>query len=83
MDGVVFSSMVGRRKPAPEIYRAALNALGVAPKRVLFVGNRELEDYEGPRGLGMRAVIYTAHNAHPTPPGIPVIDRLAELMELL
>jgi HAD superfamily hydrolase (TIGR01509 family) len=83
MDGVVFSSMVGRRKPAPEIYRAALNALGVAPKRVLFVGNRELEDYEGPRALGMRAVIYTAHNTHPTEPGIPVIAQLAELTDLL
>jgi HAD superfamily hydrolase (TIGR01509 family) len=83
MDGVVFSSMVGRRKPAPEIYRAALNAIGAEPKKVLFVGNRELEDYEGPRALGMRAVIYTAHNTHPTEPGIPVIAQLAELSDLL
>jgi len=83
MDGVVFSSMVGRRKPAPEIYRAALDAIGLVPEKVLFVGNRELEDYEGPRAIGMRAVIYTAHNAHPTQPGIPVIAQLAELLELL
>jgi len=83
MDEVVFSSMVGRRKPAPEIYRAALDAIGLVPEKVLFVGNRELEDYEGPRAIGMRAVIYTAHNAHPTQPGIPVIAQLAELLELL
>ncbi len=83
MDEVVFSSMVGRRKPAPEIYRAALAAIGLVPEKVLFVGNRELEDYEGPRAIGMRAVIYTAHNAHPTQPGIPVIAQLAELLELL
>ena len=83
MDGVVFSSMVGRRKPAPEIYRAALDAIGLVPEKVLFVGNRELEDYEGPRAIGMRAVIYTANNAHPTQPGIPVIAQLAELLELL
>jgi HAD superfamily hydrolase (TIGR01509 family) len=83
MDGVVFSSMVGRRKPAPEIYRAALDAIGVTPGRVLFVGNRELEDYEGPRALGMQAVIYTAHNSHPTEPGIPVIAKLAEVTDLL
>jgi HAD superfamily hydrolase (TIGR01509 family) len=83
MDGIVFSSMVGRRKPASEIYRAALDAIGLGPEKVLFVGNRELEDYEGPRALGMRAVIYTAHNAHPTQAGIPVIARLAELLELV
>lgn len=83
MDGVVFSSMIGRRKPAPEIYRAALDSIGAAAERVLFVGNRELEDYEGPRALGMRAVVYTAHNSHPTAPGIPVIERLADLIELL
>ncbi|TMD91102.1 MAG: HAD family hydrolase [Chloroflexi bacterium] len=83
MDGIVFSSMVGRRKPAPEIYRAALDAIGVAPEKVLFVGNREAEDYEGPRALGMRALIYTAHNSHPTAPGIPVMARLAELTGLL
>jgi HAD superfamily hydrolase (TIGR01509 family) len=79
MDGVVFSSMVGRRKPAPEMYRAALSAIGVEPERVLFVGNRLREDYEGPRSLGMRAVLYTAHNSEPAPVGIRSIARLSEL----
>ena len=83
MDGAVFSSMVGRRKPAPEIYRAALDIVAVEPERVLFVGNREPEDYQGPRALGMRAVICTAHNTHSTAPGVPVIARLAELADLL
>jgi putative hydrolase of the HAD superfamily len=79
MDGIVFSSMVGRRKPAPEMYRAALDAIGVAPERVLFVGNRVREDYEGPRSLGMRAVLYTAHNSEAAPAGIRSISRLSEL----
>ncbi len=79
MDGVMFSSMIGRRKPAPEMYRAALEAIGVAPDRALFVGNRVREDYDGPRSLGMRAVICTAHNAEPTPPGIPSIASLRDL----
>lgn len=83
MDGVVFSSMVGRRKPAPEMYQAALDAIGVAPERVLFVGNRVREDYEGPRSLGMQAVLYTAHNPEPAPAGIRSIARLSELPELL
>ncbi len=83
MDGVVFSSMVGRRKPAPEMYRAALDAIDVAPDRALFVGNRVREDYDGPRSLGMRAVLCTAHNPEPAPAGIPSIATLGDLPGLL
>jgi putative hydrolase of the HAD superfamily len=75
--------MVGRRKPAPEMYKAALDAIGVAPERVLFVGNRVREDYDGPRSLGMQAVLYTAHNSEPAPAGIRSIARLGELPQLL
>jgi FMN phosphatase YigB (HAD superfamily) len=83
MDGIVFSSMIGRRKPAPEIYEAALEIIGIAPAGVLFVGNRVVEDYEGPRSLGMRAVICTAHNSEPLPAGIPHIATLGDLPGLL
>jgi len=83
MDGIVFSSMVGRRKPAPEMYRAALDAIGIEPERVLFVGNRVREDYEGPRSLGMQAVICTAHNPEPSPDRVLSIARLRDLTGLL
>ncbi|HET7467542.1 MAG TPA: HAD family hydrolase [Candidatus Dormibacteraeota bacterium] len=83
MEAVVFSSQVGRRKPAPEAYLATLAALGVTPERALFVGDRVREDYEGPRALGMRAVICTAHAAEPPPPGTPTIASLADLPGLL
>ena len=79
MDAVVFSSDVGRRKPAPEMYRAALEAISVKSGRAVFVGNRVREDYEGPLALGMRAVISTAHNHEPAPAGIPTIARLSDL----
>lgn len=83
MDSVVFSSMVGKRKPAAEMYRAALDAIGLTAKRALFVGNRVREDYEGPRAIGMRAVIYTAHNAEMPPEEIPTISSLRDLPGLL
>jgi putative hydrolase of the HAD superfamily len=79
LDAVLFSSQFGRRKPAPEIYRAALEAVGVAAGRALFVGDRVREDYEGPRAVGMRAVICTAHAAEVPPEGVPTIASLAEL----
>jgi HAD superfamily hydrolase (TIGR01509 family) len=83
VDAIVFSSEVGRRKPAPEVYQAALAALGTRPERTLFVGDRVREDYEGPRALGMRAVIVTAYADEKPPDGVPTIRSLAELQPLL
>lgn len=83
VEAAVFSSDVGRRKPAPEMYRAALDALGTEPARTLFVGDRVREDYEGPRALGMRAVIVTAYAEEPPPDGVPTIASLASLPSAL
>ncbi len=83
VDAVIFSSEVGRRKPAPEVYRAALSAIGVDARNALFVGDRVREDYEGPRALGMRAVICTAHAEKAPPDGVPTIASLAEVTNLL
>jgi HAD superfamily hydrolase (TIGR01509 family) len=83
VDGVVFSSQVGRRKPAPEVYRAALDAIGVRANEALFVGDRVREDYEGPRAVGMQAVICTAHAAERPPDGIPTIESLSDLRRML
>jgi HAD superfamily hydrolase (TIGR01509 family) len=79
VDAVVFSSSIGRRKPAPEIYLAALDALGVTPGRALFVGDRVREDYEGPMAIGINAVICTAHATEPPPVGVPTIASLSDL----
>ncbi len=83
VDAVVFSSEVGKRKPAPELYEAALEALSTVPEKTMFVGDRVREDYEGPRALGMRAVILTAHAEEPPPEGVATIASLTELPALL
>ena len=83
LDAVVFSSEVGRRKPAPELYLAALDRLGVAPADAVYVGDRVLEDYEGPRRLGMRAVLCTALARKPAPAAVPTIARLADVLACL
>jgi putative hydrolase of the HAD superfamily len=57
VDVAVFSSEVGRRKPHPDIYRAALDALGVEPSRALFAGDRVREDIVGPSLIGMRTCL--------------------------
>jgi HAD superfamily hydrolase (TIGR01549 family) len=80
VDVAVFSSEVGRRKPAPELYQAALGRMGVDAVETLHVGDKVLEDYEGPRRLGMQAVLCTALARVPPPEGIPTIGCLKELL---
>ena len=83
VDAIVLSSEVGKRKPAPELYRAAIDAIGTSPARTLFVGDRVREDFEGPCAAGMQAVVVTAHADEPPPDGIPVIRSLAEMRSLV
>ena len=71
-EAVVVSAALGVKKPHPEIYRAALDAMGVAPERVLFVGDRPDADVEAPKKLGMQALQVTPET------GLwPVLERLA------
>jgi putative hydrolase of the HAD superfamily len=56
LDFAVFSSEVGVRKPHPQIFERALEALGVEPENALFVGDRLYEDVRGAGELGMTTV---------------------------
>jgi HAD superfamily hydrolase (TIGR01549 family) len=53
----IFSVEHGVRKPNRRIYEIALDAVGVAPEEVLFVGDRVREDVRGPQALGMRSIL--------------------------
>jgi putative hydrolase of the HAD superfamily len=83
VDAIVFSAEVGRRKPAPELYEAALAALGVEAAAALYVGDRYVEDYEGPRRVGMRAVLCSALARHAPPDGVPRIRALDDIESVL
>ncbi|HEY7199587.1 MAG TPA: HAD family hydrolase [Candidatus Dormibacteraeota bacterium] len=83
VDAVVFSSEVGRRKPAAELYLAALDRIGVPAAEAMYVGDRVVEDHDGPVALGMRAVLCTALARRPIPDGVPTIERLSDLDGLL
>jgi putative hydrolase of the HAD superfamily len=56
IDHAVFSSEVGKRKPHPEIFGRALEALEVVPGDALFVGDRLFEDVRGAADVGMTTV---------------------------
>ena len=55
-DSLTISSLAGWEKPHPNIYRAALAALGSEPSETLMVGDDWQHDVEGPRAAGMQAV---------------------------
>jgi putative hydrolase of the HAD superfamily len=56
IDAPVFSFMTGYRKPAPEIYLACCDALGVEPSECLYVGDGGSNELPGARAVGMRPV---------------------------
>lgn len=63
--GFAFSDEVGRSKPHPRMFEAASTALGVPFERMVHVGDREHNDIEGPKALGMRAILFTAVRSAP------------------
>jgi HAD superfamily hydrolase (TIGR01509 family) len=56
LDVAVFSSEVGKRKPHPSIFEAALARLGVPAERAVFVGDSRYADIRGAKELGMTTV---------------------------
>jgi putative hydrolase of the HAD superfamily len=79
-DALTFSSEVGVRKPHRAIYADALGKLGADASRTLFVGDRVREDVQGPKALGMRAVLTREFRQEDDPRMADfVIERLGEL----
>ena len=56
LDGDVYSSEIHCVKPHPDAFRAACDAVGVAPETAVYVGDRLSEDVHGPQQIGMRAI---------------------------
>lgn len=85
LDSAVFSSGVGWRKPAPQIFAAALAALGAGARTTVMVGDTVAADVDGAHAAGMRTVLLHEHRRDPDPDGRAdaVLDRLADLPALL
>ena len=53
LDVVIDSTVVGVRKPDPDIFHAALLALDVSPSETVYVGDSYTHDVCGAKGVGM------------------------------
>ncbi len=66
IDGAVYTSEIPWTKPAPEAFRAAMEAIGAEdPSRCVYVGDRLFDDIWGARNAGLKA-IHIPHSAIPS-----------------
>jgi FMN phosphatase YigB (HAD superfamily) len=83
---VASSERWGVRKPSPEFFERVLELVGGEAGEVAYVGDRVDNDIVPALAAGMVAVHVRrgswAHE-HPTPPGVPAIDSLDELTDVL
>jgi putative hydrolase of the HAD superfamily len=77
VDAWISSGKHGKVKPSPTIFRAALALLEVAPEAAAMVGDSLLDDIEGARALGMRALLLDRDGRYPE-----VADALPNLLAL-
>lgn len=79
----IYSMDIGHAKPRPEIFTAALGALGVSPEEALHVGDNERTDVAGALAIGMRAVRIDAVRESGATAGEHVVRSLDELAAYL
>jgi HAD superfamily hydrolase (TIGR01549 family) len=80
----IFSSTFRLRKPHPDIFYQAANFAGVAPGECVYIGDRFIEDVEGPRKIGMESILKFRHGRdypEPIPEWVRRIDDLSEVFE--
>ncbi len=85
-DFTIFSVTYGYRKPHPSIYHEAIRLMGIKPERLLFVGDRYIEDVKGPREVGMKSLLKYREGREypdPMPEDIVVVKSLSEIPPLI
>jgi putative hydrolase of the HAD superfamily len=76
------SGVVGREKPDPAIFAAALQAMGERPEHSLYVGDVYSVDYLGATRAGMQAALFDVAGAYKDK-GLPRVETLEQLQEHL
>lgn len=55
-----FSDEVGHSKPHPSMFAKVAEELGVAPKEIVHIGDRDHNDIKGAQAFGAKAILFTA-----------------------
>jgi putative hydrolase of the HAD superfamily len=75
---IIVSLEEGVEKPDPELFRVALDRLGVSPGDVVHVGDRQADDVEGAHAAGIRALLLDRTAARSMAGVIRALDELPE-----
>ncbi len=78
LEFVVDSHLVGVEKPAARIFEIALERLGVAPDRALYVGDIVSVDVHGARAAGMHVVLIDPYGNY-APRGVMRVPHIGAL----
>jgi HAD superfamily hydrolase (TIGR01509 family) len=76
--GYTDSGNVGREKPDPAIFQAALQQLSAQPENSLYVGDVYSVDYVGATRAGMQAMLFDVSGTY-RDKGLPRVESLEEL----
>jgi HAD superfamily hydrolase (TIGR01509 family) len=72
------SGIVGKEKPHPAIFDAAVRSMGVSAAESLYIGDVYSVDYLGATRFGMKAILFDVAGAY-RDRGLPRVDSLQEL----
>ena len=80
---VTICSEVGFAKPHPQIFRAALRALGVTPERTLFTGDSLVDDFQAGEGAGLAAYLLDRSGRYAAMRSVRRIPSLREILPIV
>jgi putative hydrolase of the HAD superfamily len=80
-ESVTLSSRVGVTKPHEGIFAHALRHHGVPPAAAAHVGDSPVEDAEGARASGLRAILVDRSGRHPERAGVLRVTSLAAMLD--
>jgi putative hydrolase of the HAD superfamily len=72
------SGIVGKEKPHPAIFAAAVRSLGVSPAESIYIGDVYSVDYLGATRFGMQSVLFDVAGAY-RDQNLPRVESLEEL----
>lgn len=75
-DGVYTSEGLQCYKPAPAFYQTVCQREELLPEECIFIGDSLVEDVEGPKGVGMQAILLDRNGTYRPRPGQVEPDRI-------
>jgi putative hydrolase of the HAD superfamily len=82
-DAIILSSETGHSKPDPEIFEAAIAALGFQASQIILVGDSLRDDIEAGSRAGLAAVLIDRRGQYAAQDGVRRISSLSEVQSLI